>query len=75
MWIKIKRGLLILIGAVVTLLGAGTAISALLGQYDGTVGVRVAVGLLGILLAALGVFLFRIGTHGSDRDVSDTDLL
>jgi len=75
LWIKFKRILLILIGVLVVLLGAGAAVSALLGYYGDHLGVILGGVVGGILLVALGGFLVRTGIRGSDRDVSDVDLI
>lgn len=75
MWIRLKRALLVLVGVLVVVLGSGGVVSALLGYYGSHLGVIAGVAACGVLLVALGLFLARIGLRGSDRDVSDTDLL
>ncbi len=75
MWIKVKRVLLLIIGAIVLVLGAGTTISALLGYYGAKLGM-IAMGILmGILLSVLGAFFIYLGVRGTDKQVADTDLL
>ncbi len=75
MWIKVKRVLLLIIGAIIVVLGAGTTLSALLGYYGVKFGM-IAMGILmGILLCALGAFFIYLGMRGTDKQVADTDLM
>ncbi len=74
-WLGLKRILLIVMGAITTLLGVGAAISAVFGYYGNHVGTSVAIGVCGALLLALGLFIIWIGAQGSAHEVSDTDLI
>jgi hypothetical protein len=74
LWIKFKRIILIVIGAITVLLGAGTAVSAIFGSFDESLGLTIGLAIGGSLAMVLGGFLLRIGTHGTDDDVSNTDL-
>ena len=75
MWIKIKRVILFLIATIVTLLGLSVFFSTVFGYYGTDVVVILVCLVSGILLTALGIFIGRVSIYGTDKDVSDADLL